>query len=94
MVAREEATPTPFRGRTHEFVCCPGTAAFTGEWDSAATPVAPRRTRSNTVTAEGVPLSEDFLRYREHVRADPAYDWKQPISFYGKVVDENNQPVA
>lgn len=56
--------------------------------------VAPRRTRSNTVTAEGVPLSEDFLRYREHVRADPAYDWKQPISFYGKVVDENNQPVA
>ena len=27
-------------------------------------------------------------------REDPAYEWKQPINFYGKVVDENNEPVS
>ena len=25
---------------------------------------------------------------------DPQYDWKQPINFYGKVVDESNHPVV
>jgi hypothetical protein len=25
---------------------------------------------------------------------DPQYDWKQPVNFYGRVVDENNTPVA
>lgn len=33
---------------------------------------------------------------REYVAkriADPEYDWKQPINFYGKVVDESEQPV-
>jgi hypothetical protein len=33
---------------------------------------------------------------REYVQktlADPQYDWKQPISFYGEVVDETHKPV-
>ena len=34
------------------------------------------------------------MRYIQNVHADPQYDWKQPINFYGKVVDETNQPVA
>ena len=32
--------------------------------------------------------------YLQKIRADPQYDWKQPINFYGRVVDENNVPVA
>ena len=32
-------------------------------------------------------------RRRLHT-ADPAYEWKTPIEFFGKVVDEKNQPVA
>jgi hypothetical protein len=34
---------------------------------------------------------------KEYVKksiADPQYDWKQPINFYGRVVDEVNNPVA
>ena len=26
-------------------------------------------------------------------RIDPEYEWKMPINFYGRVVDENEQPV-
>lgn len=59
-----------------------------------SSPVVSDQHHSNTIIMEGVPVSEDYIRYREHVRADPLYDWKQPINFYGKVVDENNQPVA
>lgn len=39
-----------------------------------------------------VPVSvQDYLRRK---MADPQYDWKQPINFYGRVVDENGEPVA
>lgn len=31
--------------------------------------------------------------YLQNVRRDPQYQWKIPIRFYGKVVDENNEPV-
>ena len=34
------------------------------------------------------------MRYVQNVRAHPAYDWKQPINFYGRVLDESNAPVA
>jgi hypothetical protein len=57
-------------------------------------PVVSTQNGSNTVIIEGVPVSKDYLQYAQHVREDPAYDWKQPINFYGKVVDENNQPVV
>jgi hypothetical protein len=64
-----------------------------------STPVttAPVRSRSSTTggtVVEGVPVSADVLRYVQNVQADPQYDWKQPINFYGSVLDENNQPVS
>jgi len=40
------------------------------------------------------PVSEEVIRYIQNVKADRQYDWKQPINFYGKVVDESNQPAA
>ena len=37
---------------------------------------------------------EDAIRtYVESVRRDPQYQWKIPIRFYGKVVDQNQTPV-
>ena len=59
------------------------------------TPV-PRAARAHSNTGhivEGVLISPEVTRYVQNVLADPQYDWKQPINFYGKVVDENNQPV-
>lgn len=62
---------------------------------SAVTPAlaGSRSRRSNPVVVEGTQISEEALRYVENVKADPQYDWKQPINFYGKVVDENNEAV-
>jgi hypothetical protein len=39
-------------------------------------------------------ISQVYVEYARHKMADPMYDWKQPINFYGKVVDESNKPVA
>ena len=33
-------------------------------------------------------------QYYQNNKADPLYDWKQPINFYGMVLDENDQPVT
>lgn len=32
--------------------------------------------------------------YVQRLQSDPQADWKIPINFYGKVIDENNQPVV
>jgi hypothetical protein len=56
--------------------------------------VPPAQYGSNTVIVEGVPIPQDVVRYMENVRADPMYDWKQPINFYGVVVDDTKQPIA
>src|SRR5437867_4251098 len=47
---------------------------------------APKASRS--------PVSEGVQLYVQNKMADSQYDWKQPINFYGKVVDESNQPVG
>jgi hypothetical protein len=59
-------------------------------------PVAPSPTHTDSRTAhivEGVPISQAVDDYVRKSLADPQYDWKQPINFYGKVVDENGTPV-
>ena len=59
------------------------------------TPV-PRAARAHSNTGhivEGVLISPEVTRYVQNVLADPQYDWKQPINFYGKVVDENRASV-
>lgn len=60
----------------------------------ATTPDRPRSQATGGTVVEGVPVAEDVLRYVQNVQADPQYDWKQPINFYGSVLDENNQPVS
>ncbi len=54
----------------------------------AAQPVARRRAATSKASAD-----EAVRDYVANKLADPEYDWKQPINFYGRAVDENEQPV-
>ena len=54
----------------------------------------PAATASNFITIASDVESDYVQRYMERVNADHDFDWKQPINFFGKVVDENGQPVA
>lgn len=55
-------------------------------------PRAPGRSDTGHIV-EGVLITPEVARYVQSVLADPQFDWKQPINFFGRVVDENNQPV-
>ncbi len=35
-----------------------------------------------------------WKKYNEEYAKDRTYEWKTPIEFFGKVIDENNKPVA
>jgi hypothetical protein len=61
---------------------------------SAQTPTATQTAISNSTPSASSPVSEQDRRYYENVMADHLYDWKQPIILYGKVLDENGQPVS
>ncbi len=52
------------------------------------------RTKARPEAEQTPELSPAVQEYVRNKLADPQYDWKQPISFYGRVVDEGNQPVA
>jgi len=56
----------------------------------AAAPNGVENTRANTA-ATNVALLREYLRQK---RADIDWDWKQPINFWGKVIDQSNAPVA
>ncbi len=45
-----------------------------------------------SVQTQGLEAAIDA--YIENIRRDPAYQWKLPIRFYGKVLDQYNNPVA
>src|SRR5882672_11461820 len=51
----------------------------------APSPAAPTPNPSHISGDAESPVSEDVTRYIQNVRADPTYDWKQAITFYGKV---------
>ena len=52
--------------------------------------IMPSELSSGMKTANTITVEE----YVKRSVADPQYDWKQPINFYGRVVDESNVPVA
>lgn len=66
----------------------PATDTPTDVGRQSAQPVA----RSRAETSKGG-ADEAVRDYVANKLADPEYDWKQPINFYGKAVDENEQPV-
>jgi hypothetical protein len=38
-------------------------------------------------------IEQETEAYIQRLRDDPQYDWKRPISFYGRVLDDSGQPV-
>ncbi len=64
--------------------------------------IAETQREKGTESKEEIKLAEifatatdpSFAKYRyEQMKIDPNFDWKQPINFWGKVVDENELPV-
>jgi hypothetical protein len=56
------------------------------------TPKPKTEAKQPTAVSSSVPAA--VVEYVRKIKADPAYDWKQPINFYGRVVDESKEPVA
>lgn len=48
----------------------------------------------DAAVASASKVSKEVRLYVEKVMADPEYDWKRPINFYGRVVDEAGAPVV
>src|SRR5271170_36523 len=46
------------------------------------------------VDSKSITPDNAVMEYLKKIDADPEYDWKQSINFYGRVVDENNNPIA
>jgi hypothetical protein len=34
-----------------------------------------------------------WIKWREQTKSDPKFEWKTPIAFYGRVLDQDSQPV-
>jgi hypothetical protein len=51
-----------------------------------------KQTQSPTVSKTPAPIT--VHEYVKRSTEDEQYDWKQPINFYGHVIDESNNPVA
>jgi hypothetical protein len=50
--------------------------------------------KQTTSMSRALSVSNAGVEYIQKIKADPQYDWKQPINFYGRVVDENNAVVV
>jgi hypothetical protein len=71
--------------------------AFLGKTNlqSQSSKTAPAITQKQIATSSSKSASLDVLQeFYEKTQADPQYEWKRPINFYGRVVNESNEPVA
>lgn len=64
--------------------------AFLGKTNSIVSPNKRTQSAVNSKTT----TTDSVKEYVEKSMADPQYDWKQPINFYGRVVDENDAAVV
>ena len=62
----------------------------------SSSPTADHTRESHLQHADGVyePGDLRWTWWNEMRKKDPEFEWKMPINFYGKVVDENDQPVV
>ena len=49
--------------------------------------------RTNSTPASKSNFDDAVNQFVERTQADPTYEWKQPINFYGKVVDQDGMPI-
>jgi len=64
------------------------------ETNSSPQPTGTTPNAQNAIPAHVTGVPDDVVEYVRNIKADPQYDWKRPINFWGRVVDENNEPVA
>ncbi len=50
--------------------------------------------QQTTTPGAATQIPENVRSYVQNKQADPEYDWKRPIDFYGRVLDESNAPVS
>lgn len=62
--------------------------------ETAATPSKPRLFRSKTYPPQTSDEKAMWEWWRSMRKTDPKFEWKMPIEFYGKVVDQFDEPVA
>lgn len=55
-------------------------------------PLQKLQSQSNPVESQAI--SSDLKEYLQKLRQDHSYEWKLPINFYGRVVNESNEPIA
>lgn len=62
--------------------------------NSGTASTATKQQPSSRVVTQTAPSNNDaIMEYLQKTKADPQYDGKQPINFYGRVVDESNNPI-
>ena len=52
------------------------------------------QTTTATITSKQAALDPAVVEYVKNIKADPQYDWKQPLNLYGIIIDQSNSPVA
>lgn len=73
----------------------PSNQIKTGTANTAQTVVSNNSEQAQLDKLFSKTIDPSYARYRfEQEKIDPAFDWKQPINFYGYVIDESNSPVA
>ncbi|MDE3100300.1 MAG: carboxypeptidase regulatory-like domain-containing protein [Verrucomicrobiota bacterium] len=66
------------------------TLVATGLWASDM----PNPVKSKRAASHRPVIPEAVRLYMQHKAIDPQWDWKQPINFWGRVLDESNNPVT
>jgi hypothetical protein len=82
IIAKPESSPVPM------------IAASAPPWNGMA---APSPASSPILVQEPggpyEPRDPRWAKWKEETKRDPTFEWKQPIDFFGKVVEEKGQPV-
>lgn len=87
-----------FRHQSQEVATGSATTNLASAQQSASGGTTPQTLKqqadSQSAAATSPAIPPAVSEYVQKSMADPQYDWKQPINFWGRVVDESNEPVA
>lgn len=73
----------------------PGLSNFRKRGDIKVAQASQNETMQTQAVSSARPnVPADVLEFVRRTREDPTYEWRQPINFYGKVVEENGEAVS
>ncbi len=88
-----EATEVSFVATTFSGNRYSGSKSFNWFWSARARDEAPVTKPSKKPAGSKIPVSSTVQEYTRNRIADQQHDWKQPINFFGRVVDESDHSV-